>query len=293
MTTILELATKAKWWASLSLKDQKAYLKDHPRSKLKPTSKSTVKEAEKPAAKGAGGSVKLTNGLLVGVPAHRKLFDQMIGESADIKYAMDIRHPTIQKLISAREKDWRKQGMHLKSKKEQNVWRKGWEDKIGKLRLPNGKTKMQKLGDLVTEYARWGFDNNKLRRGEKLSSDDAKVMKGLDEIMTKASLPIELKAFRFVNKESAARLEKLVGKSYTEKGFTSTTTNPDELMKHAKKANMSGQHVRVRIVMPKGSKAIPIAHLSSHPKDNEILIGRDQKFNITKSGKELVLTVVP
>lgn len=241
-------------------------------------------------------SVKLTNGFLIGVPAHRKLFTQMIGESADIREATSpAAEKEAQRLGQEQRKAWSKDKMHLKSKAEQKKFSKSWETKVFKARYPNGFTATQKLGNLITVYARYGLDNQVLRKGGTLKRDDAKIIVGIDKVMSKAKLPIALQSFRLVGEQETKRLESLVGKTYLEKGYTSTTTSPAVLKKYIAKggsSKMKDTFTVVKVVMPKGSKALPIAHLSTHPRDNEILVARNQKFKVTKTGKSLVLTVV-
>lgn len=83
-------------------------------------------------------------------------------------------------------------------------------------------------------------------------------------------------------------VEDMVGKSFTEKAFTSTSVNDS-----VASGTFSGT-LHLEIHAPKGSSALDIASLSQFNEEQEILFNVGQKFEIIsaeKKGKVLYLVV--
>lgn len=119
------------------------------------------------------------------------------------------------------------------------------------------------------------------------ASDANRAIERMDKAFGRTSLAREVSGDRYVSPHHYALLEAAVGGSVHEKGFTSVTANPNHYLKGEVGV---GTRKRVRVVMPKGSKALPIADVAHLPEEAEILIARGSRFSVSKD-KKGVLTL--
>jgi hypothetical protein len=135
--------------------------------------------------------------------------------------------------------------------------------------------------------------NGALRQGKELrevvgNDEDVSpkhVQLMLDDMFKKTALAREIKTIR---KISPTLYKKMVaGDTYLDKAFVSTTTDTDGLAEEV--FDKEGTYKSVHIVLPKGAKALPIAHISSAPDENEVLINRGSKFKVVKTKDSITL----
>lgn len=153
----------------------------------------------------------------------------------------------------------------------------------------------ERMPDIMSGLAINGYTvddvkNNTMRDGNMTAWDNV-YTKHIDRVLNEASLPHQVVASRITGKKAAAEMRD--GGTFTEKGYTSLTTDPAYMKSQfAKWGNNPADLVEVRVVLPKGTKALPIGHLSYLPRENEILVQRGQKFDVSQDGNVLTLTAV-
>ncbi|MBQ8635151.1 minor capsid protein [bacterium] len=70
----------------------------------------------------------------------------------------------------------------------------------------------------------------------------------------------------------------LLGQNWTEKGFLSTAINKSGIKEFEKETN--NKPILMRINLPKGTNALPLANLSKYANENELLINKNYKMKI-------------
>lgn len=143
----------------------------------------------------------------------------------------------------------------------------------------------------LTDYTKQHYKNlnQHLRSGDKAGlSLYSNTLKPIDSAMAKAKLPEDLTVFRSVSPEVFKGLTKKlkVGESLVvDKAFLSTTVSRKVVQEYAGASNQI-----IKILLPKGSKAIPVSVFSYVPWEAEILINRGSVFTVRKVSKnEIVL----
>jgi hypothetical protein len=126
--------------------------------------------------------------------------------------------------------------------------------------------------------------NSALREGHDASK--MPYVKDLDSLIASTSIPRDTTVFRGVHGNAVyAQLDKLKpGESYIDKGYSSTSTNPDKAFGNDKivAAKFTPAEARdlkivqVQIALPKGSKG---AAIGDHD-ESELLLPRNQKFTV-------------
>jgi hypothetical protein len=118
------------------------------------------------------------------------------------------------------------------------------------------------------------LDNEKLRLGGGVTEEE---VDRVDKLL--APLEHELTGVRFVTQDAEQWLLAREGQTIEEHGYTRLTLAPDEMRK------VVGDEVsEVRIVLPKGTQALVIG--------NDVLVKRNQKFEIRQDAKWFRLTLV-
>jgi hypothetical protein len=136
-------------------------------------------------------------------------------------------------------------------------------------------------------YAGAGYAdiNESLRAGKKpAGSQTALEISQMDAAFSRAALPQTVTAYRTVDQEIYDQM--VAGSTFTDMAFTSVSTDPKFEMDA-----MEREVQRVKIKIPKGSKAIPMAAISSVPEEAELLINRGARFKVGRVGKDIVLTL--
>jgi hypothetical protein len=131
-----------------------------------------------------------------------------------------------------------------------------------------------------------GF-NGPLRSGTAMTGDYPEGLSRMDKVFKDASLSHDIEAFRSVSPELYAAISERVGGVFTDKGFVSTSASPNFIKEQA----MGKGDTSVRVKMPKGSKALPIAHVAkgNFKGQAEILIDRDSTFKVGRDKKGLFI----
>lgn len=123
--------------------------------------------------------------------------------------------------------------------------------------------------------------NQGLRNGSTLSAGLQKTVDNLDKAMDRTSTPHDTVVYRAVRDVKGDIPEPKVGDHFTEKAYTSTSTewsNASDFQQIGAK-----NHYMMRISVPKGSKAIAFTKgLSKNPREREVLIHRNAGFHVTK-----------
>lgn len=142
----------------------------------------------------------------------------------------------------------------------------------------------------MTQYSNFAFKdlNESLRSGETPRGKIGRVMKNLDSAFSRTSLSQDVTGYRVVDGAFAKQLEANVGSSFTDGGFVSVTGAPDYVRKGI--GSNYKNATTVRVVIPKGAKALPIRDRSVNPRENETLIARGSSFKVSRDKNGLVLT---
>ncbi len=141
----------------------------------------------------------------------------------------------------------------------------------------------------IRGYAEGDYEkiNSSLRNG----GTGGAATKELDRAFGKVALGEDTHGYRVVSDDVFRKMAS--GNSFTDKGFVSTTWDPKVAsdLKSDSQLGYGGKGHVVKIVMPKGSKALPIQKFSLNSKEREVLIRRNATFDVkkTKDGLELHL----
>lgn len=147
--------------------------------------------------------------------------------------------------------------------------------------------------DAVETYisAGYGFVNSMLRGSSKGDDDTREQLGHLDAVMKRSKLSRDVAAFRGVDRGRVLFGDSLdgdmTGLEWREKGFSSTTVNPDVAddftLSDDDEGDGDSTPVKMRIVLPKGTAAIQGSDLDS---EAELIIGRDSGFRVVKDRGE-------
>ena len=126
-------------------------------------------------------------------------------------------------------------------------------------------------------------DINKVLRGGP-SHEDVRLydtMETLDNLFKEAKLDRDLIVYRAVSKDT---LEKMAtAGSFEDRGFTSTTTDMDTADAFGKETRGRSRYVVVKMKLPKGSRALAIAHASDVPGEREVLVARGSRWPVVQN----------
>ena len=143
--------------------------------------------------------------------------------------------------------------------------------------------------DEETAVTRYGFHdytkiNEGLRKGstKNLDTDYKKGIKYLTQVLDDSSLAKEIHGYRFMDGAAAKKMRAAIGKTIVDKAFLSTTTNP-------RAYQLSGRNERVRVILPKGAKALPVAHITKVDGESEVLVQRGSRFSVSEEKGVLTL----
>lgn len=139
----------------------------------------------------------------------------------------------------------------------------------------------------ISDYTENDYlDLNKELRAEKtldpgqISQKAKSKIETLDGIFNRASTPIPIVVYRQVDEKTFDKIAS--SKEYSDPAYMSSTANKEKL---------KGKNL-VEIHLPKGSKAIPVGHLSEYgTTEQEILIARSQKFKVEKTSNGITLVL--
>lgn len=128
----------------------------------------------------------------------------------------------------------------------------------------------------INDYLRFKkISENNLGNFSRQEVMDAKNK--MAKIFKKANtLDRQVEVYRFANSDMFKRdINTMIGKSFKDKGYMSTTTKENFEQKLA-----AGADVFFKIKIPEGTKAIPIDHKSDYGDQQELLLDKGQKIKI-------------
>jgi hypothetical protein len=121
--------------------------------------------------------------------------------------------------------------------------------------------------------------NDVLRKSESHGNIELfEKMKTLDDIFNQARLDRDLIVYRAVSKSTLEKMS--AAKSFEDRGFVSTTTDIDIAEAFGKETRGRSQFAVVKMRIPKGSRALPISHVSDVPGEREVLVARGSRWNV-------------
>lgn len=120
---------------------------------------------------------------------------------------------------------------------------------------------------------------NGLARGER-SKPRNNMIDDLDTLLYESAIPHKVSAYRAASPRTMDMLSNAKsGDLVWDEGFTSASSSEASVRDFIQKER-GGTAGIIRIELPKGAKALPIAHLSTKPEENEILIARKSVYSI-------------
>ncbi len=164
--------------------------------------------------------------------------------------------------------------------------------------------KIQSIGDLtdaqkkaIQKYTGDDYENinASLRGMDKLHPDNVETVETMKEALGNSSLPEDMTLYRGTSTAALGSLrnlppEEMVGKTFTEKGFMSTSKDPAV-------AEGFYSDMIMTVEAPKGSHALDIAPISEYDTESEVLFNAGQEMVITSAAEDdngvLHITVIP
>ena len=124
--------------------------------------------------------------------------------------------------------------------------------------------------------------NNSLRGLETATSENKATIEAMQSALNKASLPQDMTLYRGTSTEALGNLknispEELVGKTFTESGFMSTSTNS------AVASGTFSGNMQITIEASTGTHALDISSISQYSNETEILFNAGQEMLITSA----------
>lgn len=145
----------------------------------------------------------------------------------------------------------------------------------------------------IDDYTADGYEAiNTFLRGndpsDVISDEHAEEIYAMDAMFERSSLSEPLTVYRVMPPELLNGMKD--GTVFQDDGFVSTSGSPD--INYILGGETGTSATPVKINLPKGSRAVPVAHLSAMPKENEVLIDRGSRFKVSTGAngvKELTL----
>jgi phage portal protein BeeE len=137
----------------------------------------------------------------------------------------------------------------------------------------------------VQNYQTISYDemNRNLRKGKELSEDDQYDLPHIDSAISKATgFTEDVNVYRGMNVSPSKLTE---GTTFEDKGFISTSTD-------RKIANLYADKCMVQIVIPKGSKCLPLSSKisdSDSKREKEVMLPRGSKFRVVSAGEKITI----
>lgn len=151
----------------------------------------------------------------------------------------------------------------------------------------------KKSVDAIQVYTGMAYSsiNGMLRRRGGDDEDEYEVNRHMDKVIlirnSMKPLPKPISTYRFINSEAVAEYK--VGKTFTEKGFMSTSTSQAVAKDMALNAGDSGARI-LRMVLTKGTKAHVVGNKLSpaNAREMEIIVHDGARVKVIKVGKEFI-----
>lgn len=155
--------------------------------------------------------------------------------------------------------------------------------------------------EVLGEYTEHNYMvmNDFLRTGEFVDAPDEehnvealRNIKIMDKVFARSRLADPIEGHRVVNSaiERQLRAAAEEGKVFTDQAFVSvaTTRNSTFIQENIQ----SKDNTLIKVRMPKGMPAIPVADISSIPEEMEVILDRGMRYKLSIEGKQLVMTAV-
>jgi hypothetical protein len=132
--------------------------------------------------------------------------------------------------------------------------------------------------------------NNALRSDARLPHGDADktAVSNMDQLLGRASLAQDVVATRLVPPDVYQMLSSNSGKIFMDRGYVSTSVGGGAFIDR----NMKKGYQSVDVIIPRGSRALPIGHLSNNSDEKELVIARGSSYVAHRRDGRLTLEVV-
>lgn len=139
--------------------------------------------------------------------------------------------------------------------------------------------------EMLAYYSDSGYANinQDLRAGKARTSrgrgtNDA--IDAIDEVLYESALPKSIVTYRTASPRTVEMLnEHHNGDLLWDEGYTSTSSSRESVERFIK-TDRGGNAAVIAVHLPKGSKALPIGHLSTRPGENEIIVARRSIYSV-------------
>lgn len=141
----------------------------------------------------------------------------------------------------------------------------------------------------IHEYTNQGYAaiNESLRAGTSRNNRPKGMNQTIDELDTmtyESSLPKSVKTYRAASPRTMEMLKsKKNGDLIWDEGFTSVSSSKTSVKEFIRKERGNSADI-IEVHLPKGARATPIAKLSSHGEENEILVARKSIYSVHSDG---------
>lgn len=189
--------------------------------------------------------------------------------------------------------DYTEVGQQTYELPEKELWKSGGSEKIAKASLKSPLTEEEDLA--FGDYSTSGYEitNPSLRRGgdggslkaETTGMTGRELVQHMDAALNRASLSQKIEGYRAIDQRVYNKIEDAIGGTVNDKAYTSITTTPGSML------DLHEGDRLVHVVLPKGSRALPIAHLSDNEDENEVITGRGSVFKVSRGGPMGLLTL--
>lgn len=119
---------------------------------------------------------------------------------------------------------------------------------------------------------------------DKLSERTRFDVEDMDSALERSEVPEDVKVYRMLSDPAmldAHDSGNLVGETFIDDGYTSTTINPSFLKEVAQ--DIEGQLIEATINLPKGTRGAYLGDASMNPEERELLIRRGTAFQVSSA----------
>lgn len=294
----------AHWWTNLSDKGRAKYLEKHPLSKYKMTYDQLhdvplPKEFEKTP----GNIPKKVKQV---TPKNKEIKPKNVPKKVTPKNNVkpkindEIKENKNNELIKNKkvEKESKLPEVISKNAKiRSNIQKKiisdnSWHDNNEESKLAHKSSYVDNLNDeehdSLHDYTNHSYEaiNKYLRKGNyNLKNKEHWILEDLKSAFNKAKTKNDITTYRGINSAAFSEMVDSMqpGDTFIDKGYSSTSTNKQNTENFADSYNGFKNGVIMKIIVPKGSKAISLMGLNDEfIKEKEILLNNNAKFKVLK-----------
>lgn len=124
---------------------------------------------------------------------------------------------------------------------------------------------------------------------DNLSEGTRADVNDLDSALERAEIPEDIKAYRIMSDPAMLQAHAdgdLVGRTFIDDGYTSTTINPKFLKGVSE--DVEGTQIQALINVPKGTKGAYLGEASMNPEEGEVLLRRGTAFQVSDAKQGLL-----